>query len=144
MDPKLFDFSDVSDLPEDLQEKVQQGGAGKAQEYADIVVQGKAAGLAEMTINQIIAVAIRMGKTAPKQNTVRSYLNNAVKMGLLVKPTNLTYGAAEASEGTKTKAAAFTSTRPDATVSTEPSASEAGAEPAADDDPLAGLGLDTE
>ena len=157
MPKNLFDFSDVSDLPESLQEKVQGGTAGKAQEFADIVAKGAEAGMPELTIKQIIAVYIRMGNPEPKQTTVRSYLNKAVELGLLTKPSNTTYGAPD-TKG-KTKAAEVETAEPDPVVSAEPElqpnpeadlpealdaeAAEPELElaPEEDDDPLASLGL---
>jgi hypothetical protein len=147
-----FDFSDVSDLPEDLQKKLHTDSDENAREYAAVVVKGAEAGFAELTINQIMAAAMRMGMVVPTQPTVRSYLNEAVKLGLISKPGRLTYGAPEEQAATpapkaKPKAKAEAKAEeaaPDPVDAAEvPSApQEAPApEPTEDEDPLASLGL---
>lgn len=101
MDAKLFDFTDTSDLPEDLAKKVSSkssAGAAHAAKWAEIVNNGAAHGMPQMTINQIIAVASRAGYDIPKAtDTVRAYLKKAIAGGLISKPSRQTYGPANAS-----------------------------------------------
>lgn len=100
----LFDFADLTDLPEELAEKLTKGGDDSAKEWAGIVTMGAERGHTELSINQIIAVASRMGMEIPTQQTVRNYLNRAVELRLIGKPTRMSYGpvgvagAAEAPE----------------------------------------------
>ena len=96
-----FDFSDLSDLPEELANKLTAETNGNVDAFVGVVHQGAAAGLATIEINQIMAAAIRLGIEVPTQQTVRGYLNKAVEQGKLVKPTRQTYavpGAVEAAE----------------------------------------------
>lgn len=90
-----FDFTDLSDLPEDLQKKLHTDTNDRAVEYAEVVRKGAEAGIEELDINQIIAAATRMGMEPPTQQTVRGYLNKAVDLGLVVKPSRQTYGIGE-------------------------------------------------
>ncbi|MEM9476175.1 MAG: hypothetical protein AAGA71_12840 [Pseudomonadota bacterium] len=87
-----FDFSDLSDLPEELQKKLNTETQDRASEFAAVVIKGAEAGHDQLTINHIIAAATRMGMDIPSQQTVRGYLNKAVDMGLISKPTRQTYG----------------------------------------------------
>lgn len=88
-----FDFSDLSDLPEELAAKLHSDNTGNARAYADVVQKGAEAGYDELTINQIMAAATRMGIEVPTQQTVRGYLNKAVELGMISKPSRQTYGA---------------------------------------------------
>ena len=120
-----FDFADLSDLPEDLQKKLYTETTDNAKVYAEVVIAGAAAGYSELEINQIMAAATRMGIEVPTQQTVRGYLNKAVELGLIKKPSRQTYGAIAAAEATaKGKAKA------EAVVSDDPVAAS---------DPLAGI-----
>lgn len=100
-----FDFTDLSDLPEDLANKLHTDTNENAVAYAEVVRKGAEAGLSELDINQIIAAATRLGLDVPKQQTVRNYLNKAVELGLINKPTRQTYGADIKSPGTKAESA---------------------------------------
>lgn len=93
MSKNPFDFSDVSDLPDDLAKRLHTDRTDHAKVFADVVSKGAAAGLTELDINQIMAAAIRMGIALPSQQAVRGYLNKAVDLGLIHKPTRQTYGA---------------------------------------------------
>lgn len=116
-----FDFFDLSDLPEELAGKLTSDTDGDVRAWADVVKAGAAKGHTELSINQIIAAATRMGLKVPTQTTVRNYLNRAVQMKLIGKPTRMTYGA-------------------DANVVATGEATEAPAEaPQEEADPLAGL-----
>ena len=92
MTKDLFDFADLTDLPAELADKLQRGGDDSAKEWAEIVTLGAERGYTELSINQIIAVASRMGKEIPTQQTVRNYLNRAVELKLIGKPTRMSYG----------------------------------------------------
>ena len=125
MADNLFDFSNTDDLPADLQKKLARSGGdnSNAEAYAEIVRKGAEAGVAEMDINQIIAVAHRMQMKVPSQQTVRDYLNRAVEIGMIVKPSRQMYAlgqvqpaaGAAAKKGSKAAAAA-----PDAKVQSDP------------------------
>lgn len=99
-----FDFTDLSDLPDDLAKKLHTETSDNARVFADVVDKGAAAGHTELDINQIMAAAIRLGMDVPTQATVRGYLNKAVDMGLIQKPSRQTYGALTATKVKRTKA----------------------------------------
>lgn len=118
----MFNFADLSDLPEELQGKLHRDGDDKAKEWAGIVQTAVAHGIKSLGITQIIAVATRAQLTVPGEQTVRNYLNRAVELKLIGKPTRVTYG----------------DVKDHVEVSAEDSA--AGDTPAENnDDPLAGL-----
>lgn len=87
-----FDFSNLSDLPAELAAKLATETTNNAAVYAEVIRKGAEAGFAELEINQIIAAAIRMGIEVPTQQTVRGYLNKAVELKLVSKPSRQTYG----------------------------------------------------
>lgn len=91
LDP--FDFNDLSDLPEELQSKLTSDTDSQERAWASVVQKGVERGYGELSINQVIAAAIRMGFEIPTVTTVRNYLNKAVARGLIGKPTRQTYGA---------------------------------------------------
>jgi hypothetical protein len=118
-----FDFSNLSDLPDDLQKKLHTETSDSAKVFADVVIAGAAAGFAELEINQIMAAAIRMGIEVPTQQTVRNYLNKAVDLKLISKPSRQTYGVvgaeaapAPAKAATKAEAVGIA----DAVISSDP------------------------
>lgn len=88
----MFDFADLTDLPEDIQGKLHRDGDDKAKEWAGIVQAAVAYGVKSLGITQIIAVATRAGIHIPGEQTVRNYLNRAVELKLIGKPTRVTYG----------------------------------------------------
>lgn len=91
----VYDFSDISDLPEAIAKRVAvENKSVAATAWAKIVIDGAKHGMPNMEINQIIAVATRLGIEVPTAQTVRGYLNKAVENGLLVKPTRQTYAGA--------------------------------------------------
>lgn len=121
----LYDFADLSDLPAELQEALETQTTDNARKYADIVKNGALKGYPSLNIRQIEAVATRMfgADNVPTTATVRAYLNAAVKLKLIGKPTRNSYGA-------------------DASVVVAGEDDEAGDQPAAPTtatDPLAGL-----
>ena len=111
-----FDFADLSDLPEELAGKLTRDTDEAVRAWADVVKKGAEAGFTELSINQIIAAATRLGLDVPTQQTVRNYLNRAVELKLIGKPTRMTYG-----------------------VTGAVAAVEPAAEPAGEEDPLAGI-----
>lgn len=91
-DKDLFNFADVSDLPPEIAKKLHTETADKASAWADIVHRAAAAGIDELTIGQIEGVAYRLKMNVPKSSTVRNYLNKAVALGMLSKPSRQSYG----------------------------------------------------
>jgi hypothetical protein len=91
MSKNPFDFSDLSDLPAELAQKLTAETNGNVDAFVAVVAAGAEAGLKVLEINQITAAAIRMGIEVPTQQTVRNYLNAAVEQGKIVKPTRQTY-----------------------------------------------------
>jgi len=136
-----FDFADLSDLPEDLAKKLATEGADHAKVYAEVVRKGAEAGFVELDINQIIAASIRMGIDVPTQQTVRGYLNKAVELGLVSKPSRQTYGigAVQATpEAGNTLGAQATAASAKGKAKAEEVVT---ADPTVASDPLAGLGI---
>lgn len=129
-----FDFSDLSDLPEELAKKLNTETTDNAKVYADVVRKGAEAGYAELEINQIIAAATRMGLEPPTQQTVRNYLNKAVELGLVNKPSRQTYGIGAVNVEAPAEKAKGKGKAEDAGVT-------AAADPAVTSDPLADLGV---
>lgn len=133
-----FDFSDLSDLPEELAGKLHTDTDENARVYAEVVAKGAAAGMSELTINQIMAAAMRMGHDVPTQQTVRGYLNRAEKLGLIGKPTRQTYGIAGDATAPE-KPAPKTPAKAEATKTDDPVVTSD--ETPDNDDPLAAMGL---
>lgn len=92
----LFDFVDLTDLPAELQSKLSRDSDESVKQWANIVKMANERGITELSINQIIAVASRLGYEMPSQQTVRNYLNRAVELRLISKPTRMSYGSADA------------------------------------------------
>lgn len=88
----FFDFADLSDLPAEYAEKLTRDTDGAVTAWADVVKAGAAAGFDSLSINQIVAAGHRMGIECPTINTIRNYLNRAVELKLVSKPTRMTYG----------------------------------------------------
>ena len=122
--PDMFDFSDTSDLPEDLQSKFNEDSQEKVQAVAAIL---KAAGR-PLSINMVMAVWARMGLEMVTQTTIRTYLTKAVESNLIHKPSRQYYAYGPAVPGEEAAAV-------------EPEAAPAD-EPDTDADPLAGLDLE--
>jgi len=87
----VWDFSDTSDLGEDLAKRltvrVSSQTSENAVKYADLVAS---AGII-VNIAQIEAAAFRSFEDVPKTATIRAYLNAAHKAGLLNKPSLQSY-----------------------------------------------------
>lgn len=86
-----FDFNDLSDLPEELQEKLTVATNGSVDELVKIIAAGKEAGFDALTLNQVKAAGMRMGIEMPTDATIRNWLNTGVEQGKLVKPSRQTY-----------------------------------------------------
>lgn len=103
MTKSLFDFADTSDLPKNLQEALETQTTDNARKYAELVKAAHREGFPSLNIRQIEAVANRASKAGalgfsagsevPTTATVRAYLNAAVKLKLIGKPTRNSYGA---------------------------------------------------
>lgn len=89
----LFNFADTSDLPAELAAKLKTETTDKASAWAEILHLAADAGIAELDIAQIEAVALRLKMEVPKQQTIRNYLNKAEELGLITKPTRQSYAA---------------------------------------------------
>lgn len=89
----LYDFADLADLPADLREALETQTTDNARKYAEIVQGAAEAGFKTVNIRQVMAVAFRKFGEIPTQTTVRNYLNAAVKLKLIGKPTRASYSA---------------------------------------------------
>lgn len=96
MTVNIFDFSDTSDLPADLQSRMAGPGGinPNIDIYAGIVEAASGAGLSVVTISTIEAIAFRMELPPKGQATIRLALNAAVVAGRLVKPSRQSYAVA--------------------------------------------------
>lgn len=119
----IYDFSDLSDLPEEMQTRLTANGGVEPEwvaEVEDIIVNAPK----PLSLAQVIAVAIRKKVDLPAETTVRSRINSLKDEGRVSKPTRQTYAAPGA--------------KVEETVA--PAAQTAGVEPEVDnDDPLADL-----
>lgn len=86
-----FDFTDTSDLPEELAGKLSKGGSTAFLELVGVIKAAADVGIKALTMNEIMAAAIRMGIELPADVTVRNWLNKAINKGHLCKPTRQTY-----------------------------------------------------
>jgi len=98
----LFNFADTSDLPDEIREALETQTTDNARKYAGIVKAAAEAGLPSLNIRQVEAAVHRAMKQSvlgftpgelPTTATVRAYLNAAVKLKLIGKPTRNSYGA---------------------------------------------------
>ncbi|WFG40910.1 hypothetical protein ParaMal1_00026 [Paracoccus phage ParMal1] len=132
----LYDFSDLSDLPEDMQKRLATNGGAEPElvgKIVEIVVNAPRA----LSLAQIIAVATRMGLELPAETTVRSYVKRAIKDGRIALVTRQSYGAPVADEEAADEAdpvadIAVEDVEPATAVEPEPTVAD-------EDDPLAGL-----
>lgn len=89
----VFDLTDLSDLPEDLRKPLETEGRNNAVKYAELVKAAYAAGFKQVNIREVIVFAHRAFGSTPTATTVRNYLNAAIALGLIGKPTRNTYSA---------------------------------------------------
>lgn len=105
-DKDPFDFSDTSDLPEELQAKlsVKRGGGAsvedRAQEYANLLSKAPRA----LTLAQIIAAATRMDMNPPAAGSIAKYLRQGQSMGIIAQPKQGYYEAVAGGEAPATEA----------------------------------------
>lgn len=130
----LYDFADLSDLPEDVAKPLQTETRDNAKVYAAFVTGAKDAGYESLNIREITAVAFRALGKVPTQATVRAYLNEAVKLGLISKPTRASY-----SWNLELKSVEGDDEGVEEAGAEGQAAPEADQAPAAEADPLAGL-----
>lgn len=91
MTKDLYDFSDTSDLPEDVAAKLTAAGAAENPSIQKIVDLVNGAPRA-LSMAEIIAVATRAGIELPADTTVRSWIVKAAEAGRIARPTRQTYG----------------------------------------------------
>lgn len=92
--PNLYDFNDVSDLPEALAARMTSPGGVVNPLVAillDIVTAANGAGVKVLTMRQIETIAFRMDIDVKSQQSLRTALNVSVLAGNLVKPTRQSY-----------------------------------------------------
>lgn len=95
-----FDFTDLSDVSEELQAKMAprraEGTQGKIDEVVSVFTQAAVAGLMIMSISQleVVCAPTRLNVELPSVATVRKYLNAAVADGVLIKASRQTYALA--------------------------------------------------
>lgn len=87
-----FDFTNTDDLPAELAKRLTRSIDDKVKEWADVVTLAGHFGAGSLDIAQVIAAATRLGMDVPAETTVRSYLNRALELDLIEKPTRQTYG----------------------------------------------------
>lgn len=93
-----FDFENVEDLPEELQKAVTSRGGRSSGGYVpwvDVLKKGKEAGFDSLTLGQIKGAAHRLGMKIPSDQTLRKHFDDALKAGLIEKPTRQTYSAVD-------------------------------------------------
>lgn len=86
----LFDFSNTTDLPEELQSGINTDKAEKINKVVAILDNAPR----PLTISEVQAVYFRAYKEQPAQTTLRSHLNAAVTEGKACKPSRQFYAAA--------------------------------------------------
>lgn len=123
-DKNLYDFTDVSDLSEDLQTALTKERSGRDPVLMDAVIKVAVGAPMALTLKQVVAVLTRMGVEVPAETTVRAYLNAAQKAGQIGKPSRQSYWTVESDAGED---------------AAEEAAEAPEADPVADADPLADL-----
>ena len=86
-----FDFSDLSDMPEELAAKMQKSGSTQYLQLVDVIKAASEVGIKALTLNEVVVAATRMSVELPAEVTVRNWLNKAVNMGRLCKPSRQSY-----------------------------------------------------
>lgn len=110
-----FDFTKTDDLPADLAKRLTRSTDDKAKEWADVVNLAAHFGAGSLDIAHVVAAATRLGLDVPAETTVRTYLNRALELDMIEKPTRQTYGA-------KSKAKPATVETADPVTTEEPAA----------------------
>ena len=88
----LFDFDDLSDVPEELSRTLVKETSDNALKYANLVKSAFEYGYTgTLNITKIMIAANRAGFPKKTQASVRIYLNDAVNAKLIKKPTRQTY-----------------------------------------------------
>lgn len=90
----LYDFTDVSDLPEALAARMKApvGAANPlVAKVLGIVTDANEAGLKVLTIRQIETIAFRLEIEVKSQQSLRTALNANVTNGYLAKPSRQSY-----------------------------------------------------
>lgn len=128
-----FDFSDLSDLPEELSARMTKSGGTEYIAVVDIIKAAAEAGIKSLTLVQVMVAASRMGVALKEETTTRNWLNKGVKLGYLGKPTTQTYAIA----GSFDTAAVTADPQQFAAVQDVPAGATAGV--STDADPLADL-----
>lgn len=141
----LFNFFDVSDLPDQLRKGLESQKTAAAEAWVRIFELGKANNAGPLSLAQITAVAHRLGDiNIPTKATVRTYIAALVAAGIVARASKQTYILAAGyegkvyegpEEGDEDEAEAASTVAAQASVAPVAQADEA---PAADeDDPLA-------
>lgn len=101
--PNIFDTNDFADVPKDIADKLATETNAGATLWGALVVAAAEAGVTEMDINTLMAFAHKaiarapgvyfpVDYSIPTQQTVRNYLNKAIDMKIIAKPSRQTYG----------------------------------------------------
>lgn len=86
----LYDFTDLSDLPEDLQSKLSNSGGAEnpaVQKLVDIITNAPR----PLSLTEVIAVGTRSELDLPSAQTVAKWVKKAAEEGRIFKPTRQTY-----------------------------------------------------
>lgn len=90
IDASMFNFANVADLPEALQEGVNTDRAAKVNKIVAILDMAPG----PLSLAEIRVVYFRAYGEEPSKATLRAYLNKAVKEGKACKPSKQTYAKA--------------------------------------------------
>jgi len=97
-----FDFTDLSDLPEDLQTKLKSTKpAPPVDELVDLINKGHEAGFASLSCTQIRAAAYRVGLEIPSNAKVLEYIKIAIEQNKVYKYSRQTYAVGTAPDSTE-------------------------------------------
>lgn len=96
----LFNFFDVSDLPDQLRKGLETQKNAAAEAWVRIFELGKENGAGPLSLAQVTAVAHRLGDIAiPTRATVRTYIAALVEAGIVARASKQTYILAAGYEG---------------------------------------------
>ena len=92
-----FDWSDVSDLPEEKRKGLGQKQAQTTitNDLLKLIKLAHDNGVMRVTVSMIDAAAHREKVKLPSKQTITKHLTDAVKAGQLTKPTMQTYALAD-------------------------------------------------